>query len=447
MHHAVRLAPFVASPLLLAFLVKLYRHRSHWRSLSLPAPPHSFFWGHLRLFGEHASKFFGKHIDYTAESFANAYSDGLLFLDLWPFAPTICLVSDPQIADQIVRVDNLPKCLKAMGVHFPIFGKESLALAASDEKGEEHWRTVRKSIAPGFKKGHLERSWTVDVVEEGDDFVARLTQRAKDGKPALMAEYLVDTTLDLILRVTIGSQDKQLSRNILKVLNRQLDHASSMGINSIIGKYNPVARYGEWSRTRCAAGAVENVCLTQLYHRQMHNLLAPSCIEHIEASRAGAIESKEKRDVLDWALAMHPDFSVTTLVDQIKTFILAGHDTASSTLAWTYYHLSRQPDVLAKLRKEHDAVLGADTIGREGDIINKDPTILNGLNYTLAIIREALRLYPPAAAIREADSDLYVVEHNGQKYSVAGCMLWINHYCLHRSKGTAASPVSKLQAS
>ena len=176
----------------------------------------------------------------------------------------------------------------------------------------------------------------------------------------------------------------------------------------------------------------------------MHALLAPSCIEHIEASRAGTIEAKEKKDVLDWALATHPDFGVTTLVDQIKTFILAGHDTASSTLAWTYYHLSQQPDVLAKLRKEHDTIFGgSETVGKEGDIINKDPTILNGLNYTLAIIREALRLYPPAAAIREADSDLYVVEHNGTKYSVAGCMLWINHWCLHRSKGKPFRPVSE----
>jgi cytochrome P450 len=151
-------------------------------------------------------------------------------------------------------VDNLPKCLKAMGVHFPIFGEESLALAASDEKGDEHWRTVRKSIAPGFKKGHLERSWTADIVEEGDDFVRRLSLRAVDGKSAPMAEYLVETTLDLILRVTIGTKDRQLSRNILRVLNQQLDHASSMGINSILGKYNPVARYGEWKRTRSVSG-------------------------------------------------------------------------------------------------------------------------------------------------------------------------------------------------
>lgn len=61
--------------------------------------------------------------------------------------------------------------------------------------------------------------------------------------------------------------------------------------------------------------------------------------------------------------------------------------------------------------------------------------MLNELRYTLAIIREALRLYPPAAAIRQADTENYVVEHEGQKLPVSGCMLWVNHWCLHRSKG------------
>lgn len=193
-----------------AFLVQLIRHRRRWRALGLPGPPHELVFGHLRLFAEMARKNDGKHLDYTAQAILNLAvqesavaaattdggqsaplkgtpengghhervgngialpkngsdpsrgtdahvnlimkDDGIIFLDLYPFAQPICLVSSPEIADQIVRVDNLPKCLKAMTVHFPIFGNESLALAASDEKGEEHWRTVRRSIAPGFKK-------------------------------------------------------------------------------------------------------------------------------------------------------------------------------------------------------------------------------------------------------------------------------------------------------
>lgn len=388
------------------------------------------------------------HLDYTAESIATAYGTGIVFLDLWPFSLPMCLISDPEIADQVVRTDNLPKCLQAMTVHFPIFGNESLALAGSDTQGQERWQTIRRAIAPGFKKGHLERAWTEDIVEEGEGFVRRLRQRASDGQSAVMAEYLVDTTLDLILRVTISSRDARLSKRVLHVLNAQLDHASGSGIRlGLFSQFNPIVRYGEWRRTRWVLHRphhsfqpTDTIILTC---RQMYNLLSPSVIQHIEASKQPDFESKAKKDVLDWALSRHPDFSISTLVDQVKTFVLAGHDTASSTLAWTYYHLSQSPDVLEKLRQEHNVVFsgmnGKGSIGREGEMIMADPSRLNQLRYTLAVMREALRLYPPAAAVRKADSDVYVVQHHGAKYSVAGCMLWINHWCLHRSKGNLLS--------
>lgn len=178
------------------------------------------------------------------------------------------------------------------------------------------------------------------------------------------------------------------------------------------------------------------VALTLPSSRQMFDLLAPNVQKHIDDSKHIDLLNKEKIDVLDWALSNHPEFGVATLIDQVKTFVLAGHDTASSTLAWIYYHLSQQPEVLQQLGEEHDKVFGGkESIGREAAQIAKDPAILNELKYTLAVMREALRLYPPAAAVRQADSDLYVVEHMGTKYSVAGCMLWVNHWCLHRSKG------------
>ena len=175
----------------------------------------------------------------------------------------------------------------------------------------------------------------------------------------------------------------------------------------------------------------------------MHNLLAPTVEAHIRTSQVEDLSLKPNKDVLDWALFDHPHFGVNTLIDQVKTFVLAGHDTASSTLAWTYYHLSQSPRVLRALRDEHTAVFDTqevekgkgNTIGREGELIQADPAILNGLKYTLAVMRESLRLYPPASAVRQADGDVYEVEHHGQKYSAAGCMLWINHWCLHRSTG------------
>ena len=61
--------------------------------------------------------------------------------------------------------------------------------------------------------------------------------------------------------------------------------------------------------------------------------------------------------------------------------------TASAALAWTWYLLSQHPDAEARFHEEIDSALG-----------DRDATYddLPGLPYTLMVLREAMRLYPPS---------------------------------------------------
>jgi cytochrome P450 len=72
--------------------------------------------------------------------------------------------------------------------------------------------------------------------------------------------------------------------------------------------------------------------------------------------------------------------------DEIVTLFLAGHETTSNALTWTWYLLSRHPAVEARLHDELDAVLE----GRPPSLEN-----LDRLPYTEQVIKEAMRLYPP----------------------------------------------------
>jgi cytochrome P450 len=81
--------------------------------------------------------------------------------------------------------------------------------------------------------------------------------------------------------------------------------------------------------------------------------------------------------------------------DELVTFLLAGHETTSNTLAWALYLLSRAPDVEARLREEARAA-DEDTIASGN---------LEGLRFTEQVVKEALRLYPPAYILARRAKD------------------------------------------
>lgn len=124
---------------------------------------------------------------------------------------------------------------------------------------------------------------------------------------------------------------------------------------------------------------------------------------------------------------------------QIKTFIFAGHDTTSSATAYMYYLLSQNPDCLAKLRAEHDAVFGPD-IGTVGAQVSANSHLLNKLPYTIGVIRETLRLYPPASTIRAGAKDIYV-KYDSKLWPTEGMMIWCVSLPLHRDPNYWPEPM------
>jgi cytochrome P450 len=82
--------------------------------------------------------------------------------------------------------------------------------------------------------------------------------------------------------------------------------------------------------------------------------------------------------------------------DELVTMFLAGHETTSQALTWTWYLLSQNPEAEIALHEEVDR-LGTERLGYED---------LDDLPYTHQVISEAMRLYPPAFVIaRRAHRD------------------------------------------
>lgn len=108
------------------------------------------------------------------------------------------------------------------------------------------------------------------------------------------------------------------------------------------------------------------------------------------------------------------------LRDESLTIMTAGHETTAIALFWTWYLLAQHKDAERKLHDELSDVLGG-----------RAPTFedLPNLKYTLMIIEEALRLYPPVWVIgRRAIADDVI----GGYRIKAGSEIVLSPYITHR---------------
>jgi cytochrome P450 len=105
--------------------------------------------------------------------------------------------------------------------------------------------------------------------------------------------------------------------------------------------------------------------------------------------------------------------------DEVMSIFLAGHETTANALAWTFYLLAQHPGVRARLDAELDAVLG-DRAPQADDAPR--------LQYTLMVIEEAMRLYPPGwvlvrVAVEDDEIDGYAIPRG----SIVALSPWVTH--------------------
>jgi cytochrome P450 len=110
------------------------------------------------------------------------------------------------------------------------------------------------------------------------------------------------------------------------------------------------------------------------------------------------------------------------LIDNLLTFLAAGHETTAKALTWALYLVARAPEWQELIRREVQAVAGEAAI---------DAGHLEHLVVTRAVIEETMRLYPPAPIMaRQATSA-------GTLGGVAvpeGALVMIPIYALHRHR-------------
>jgi hypothetical protein len=132
-----------------------------------------------------------------------------------------------------------------------------------------------------------------------------------------------------------------------------------------------------------------------------------------------------------------------TLVSQIMLFLIAGQDTTSTTITYCFHEIYTSPTTLKRIRAEHSEVFGTDSSPAQiVSAIEKSPNRLNNLPYTSAIIKETLRLHPPASIVRKGESGVTLTDDEGNIFPTEGCNIWVVHLAMQRDPKYFVEPDS-----
>jgi cytochrome P450 len=116
------------------------------------------------------------------------------------------------------------------------------------------------------------------------------------------------------------------------------------------------------------------------------------------------------------------------VLDELVTFMLAGHETTATALTWSWYLLAQNPKVESRLHEELDSAPEEITLEN-----------LPQLKYTAMLFQEAMRLYPPALAFaRRSEEDLDLAGYSIPK----GASVFMSPYVTQRNPAYFEDPLA-----
>ncbi|KAH8898035.1 cytochrome P450 [Thozetella sp. PMI_491] len=386
--------------ILLVALLSLSLHLFSWlrfhrfrRHASWPQSTPALLWGHMRVL--HEAILGGpidRHIDNVfGEMRARLGSPPAMFLDLWPVSYPTLVACSHEVAEQISKASkqfpySVPKS-PGMKSFENLIGAHSILTAEG-----EQWRALRKRFGPGFAHKHL-ITLLPCILDKTWDFLRHLDSYVRTGEQFQLGPLCEKLTFDIIGVVTMdldfgAQQDRKRQSELI-----QLYSILAESCNEDHGRTWPWQWPGMVLRQRYSAYRLDSLIKESIKQR------------FSELSTLGV--KKDSRCIL--ALGLQDTRTLTPLIlqqccDQIKTFLFAGHDTTSIVLQWTFYELSRTPRVLAALREELNDLFGIDPDPRivRGALLARGDELIQRMTYTSAVIKEILRLYPPAGSARMA---------------------------------------------
>ncbi|PSC76582.1 cytochrome P450 isoform A [Micractinium conductrix] len=405
-----------------------------WRYRHLPGPPFRWLLGHLPEIVKEGQ-------DSVQERWAEQYGSPFL---MWVGALPVVVVSVP---DQARKVLGRPTRQKFAWLHTGEEGKlDSYSIVFS--RSLDLWKAARGAWQPFFSADSL-AALVPTMKASAARLAAHLQPAAAAGKPVDIWRELGLMTMDVVGTTAFGVDFNTLER---AAQQKEAEAGEATALTSPIVALFVLCPEGEqaWRwlanalptpglRTELKARGELRAVGTELIEQQLALTAGgkggsaaqggndgSSCVSAAAHARPAAIKPGSFLSLVLPSLSRQAGgdtLGPLWAVSQGINFILAGYETTANAIAYAVYLLAGNPDKEAKLLAEIDGWGRHKTLPSAADLPSALP-------YTAAVVREALRMYPPAAiAAREMADDVTL----GDRAVPGGVPLQVSITAMHRS--------------
>lgn len=353
----------------------------------------------------------------------------IVLMDFRPICRPVVFIANHDIAEQISRPSNLfrtsvPKVDMTYLRH--VIGPKSILSAEGDE-----WKALRKRFNHGFSLQHL-MTLLPTILDKTMVFVQHLDNLAQSGAEVPLTLLTVNLTYDIIgaviLDIDMNAQQMDPSQRgeLVQVFSKLLDAYWDDKIH-LPWWFNPLAELKRRNLGQRLDGILESIVRCKHAERQ-------------HARQKGEENTPSAASIISLSLQDTPILTqgmLSQTCDQLRTFLLGGHDTPSATLAWVFYELSRTPRAQGAVRAELDSLFGKGTDAqavRAQLASSAGPDLLGRMSYISAVIKETLRLHTPASTARYSTpgSGLFVKTPGGEDLCLDGLIIYNCNSIVHR---------------
>lgn len=382
----------------------------------------------------------GAHSAYVLSRLATKLGTEALYFDPWPIADPMLTVTDYRLANQATSHEWTgsvkPPTLSRWFA--PISGRGGLNLFT--QNGAD-WKRDHEIFLPFFNSSNLDATLPA-IVEEMLTFRDILRQKSLQKDIVLLEPITLALMNDIIGRVVFNAELKNQTSSshhpLSKAMLRQLDlKFTENDVVESLTQLNPLWTLEVWYNGRVLDKQIrtrieERAAVFQAKKGSDDQPASSAMLDRVIADYFSQPRHQQSRRI--------DENFMTMLCAQIRLLFFAGYDSTSSTIISMCYLIWKHPDVLAKLRAEHDEVFGRNIEACPAKIV-ETPSILNSLPYTNAVIKEVMRLFPAAAGVRQGCKELVLTGSDGMEYPTEGVIVQFNHLAMMRNPATWPRPL------